>query len=111
MSVNTVGVLRDPHPGCKRGNFHQRYLLEQAKLDHRHDGWRLLDCLLVVVPETDPDYFDEPDAGEFAVVDVLTREKAFFDMPHGCTPAKVTEMARSHFASMAYQVGPELWFV
>lgn len=95
----------------RRGNFHTRYALDQSKLDHRHDGWRLLDCLLTVVPQTHAQFFDDAISGEFAVLDTVTMEKAFFEMPHGCTPEKVTNMAQSHFAATAHQIAPKLWIV
>lgn len=103
--------LHEPEITVRRGTFHMRYALPKEKRAMNADGVRLLDVLLVVVPSDDPEYFDTPEAGEFAVVDVVTKEKAWFEMPYGCTPDVVTGMVSRHFATSAYRVGPALWFV
>lgn len=95
-----------------RGNFHQRYVIPAEK---RHPIYakfpRLLECMRCVAQSNDPEYFDEPDAGEFAVVDVVTKEKAWFEMPHGATPEIVHALIEGHFGSAAFRVGNKLWFV
>ena len=106
------GVLYDPPMTSKRGNFHGRYLT--PKVPPRgalRTNFRLLDCLLTVAPHTDADYMTAARIGEFAVVDVVTFEKAWFDMPPECTPEMVTVMVESCFMSKAYRVGNKLWFV
>lgn len=109
--MNTVAVPRPAAPGCKRGTFHTRYLLDKSKLDHRYDGWRLLDCLLWVATEDAIGYLELPKNGEFAVIDVRTREKAFFEMPFGCIPDRVTAMVNSHFAAVGFRIADKLWAV
>lgn len=95
----------------KRGNFHQRYALDKAHRAMNAPGWRLLDCLLCVAPKDDPDFLDDPAAGEFAVVDAKTQEKAWFEMPQGCTPDVVQGMVESHFAACAVRVAQKVWVV
>lgn len=105
-----MGVeLIDPTPGF-RGTFQARYAQPQDRrtVDKYH---RLGDLLLVVAATDDPQYMTAAQPGEFAVVDVLTKEKAWFEMPHGCSPAMVTAMVESHFNSTAFRVGDKLWFV
>ena len=103
--------LIEPELTALRGSFHSRYSLAKEKRLCTTTGVRLLDCMLCVAPYGDPEYFDAPGAGEFAVVDVVTKEKAWFEMPHGCTPEMVTGMIESTFAATAYRVGNKLWFV
>jgi hypothetical protein len=106
------GILFDPELTPGRGNFHGRYLFPKTKeSDVRERGPRLLDLLLCVAPGNDPEYMDAPKAGEFAVVDVVTKEKAWFEMPYGCTPEIVKSMVESCFQCSAYRVGNKLWFV
>ena len=52
-----------------------------------------------------------PREGEFAVVDVVTKEKAWFEMPYGATPEIVRALIEGHFDAPAFRVGPKLWFV
>lgn len=103
-------TLQEPGRYITRGNFQRPYVTKAADRRHRA-GHRLMDLLTVVVPESDPEYLVPPEAGEFCVVDVVTREKAFFELPAGITPEQVTGMASSHFDSTAFRVGPALWFV
>lgn len=108
-----MGVeLIEPDIRAHRGNFHGTYVV---KKENRHKGYakwpRLLDCMVCVAQSDDPEYFDEPDAGEFAVVDVVTKEKAWFEMPFGCTPEIVHAMIEGLFGAPAFRVGSKLWFV
>lgn len=106
--------LAEPAFVDKRGNFHQIYLIKKGDryaLGREQKRLRLLDCLVVVLPESDPEYLIGAKVGEFAVVDVVTREKAYFDHPEGYTPELISTMVESHFASRAFRVGHRLWFV
>ncbi len=105
MGVN----LRDPENHAGRGSFHSRYLRDSDKRPGKTP--RLLDCLIAIAATDDPDYFDAPEAAEFAVVDVVTKEKAWFEFPYGCTPEMVTGMIESTFASEAFRVGEKVWLV
>lgn len=95
----------------KRGSFHTNYALSKERRPVGRFTARLLDCMLAVAPHDDPDYFENPGPGEFAVVDVVTKEKAWFDMPHGATPEIITGMIENTFAASAFRVGPSLWIV
>ncbi len=53
----------------------------------------------------------DSEAGEFCVVDIKTREKAFCDLPHGATPSSVKAMIESHFDASAFRVTDKLWIV
>ena len=96
-----------------RGGFNGRYARAKAeeKNSPHYEGIRLLDCLLSVAASDDPDYLLSPAIGEFAVIDVVTKEKAWFEMPHGCTPEIVTSMIQSCFNANAQRVANKLWFV
>jgi hypothetical protein len=76
-----------------------------------YKGWRLMDCLMVVVKADDVRMLDEPANGCFAVVDTATKEKAFFEMPHGAQPAVLAEMIQSHFAANPTRIGFKTWIV
>lgn len=103
-------TLVEPGRYVTRGNFHRPYVVSAANR-RRQPGHRLMDLMTVIVPEADPEYLEPPQAGEFCVIDVVTREKGFFELPAGTTPEQVTGMASSHFDSTAFRVGPALWFV
>ena len=103
-------MQNQPHIG-KRGNFHSRYFFPRDDFDLRKKLPRLLDCMIVAAPPGDPDYFAACDPGEFAVVDVDTKEKAWFEIPAGATPEVLTGMIESHFACSALHVAEFLWVV
>jgi hypothetical protein len=73
--------------------------------------WRLMDLCLCIAASDDEDYLRCADPGEFAVVDVVTKEKAWFEMPFGATPHNITALIESHFNVSAIRVGEKLWFV
>lgn len=107
-------ALVEPREGVARGRFNSVYLIKKGDryaLGRAQRRLRLLDCMKAVVDETDPDYLGGANVGEFAVVDVVTREKAYFEQPEGYTPELISEMVESHFASRAFRVGHRLWFV
>jgi hypothetical protein len=95
-----------------RGSFHGRYIKTHQQRHQANAKFpRLLDCLIVVAQSDDDEYFDEPAAGEFAVVDVVTKEKAWFEMPFGANPDILRGLIEGHFAAPAFRVGDKLWFV
>lgn len=102
-------LFEQPKP--TRGGFHVSYSLPK---DQRHPltmSFRLLDCLRVVMASDDPAYLSVPLVGDFAVVDMLTKEKAHFEMPYGCTPGMVTAMVESTFNAPALRVANKVWVV
>lgn len=104
--------LVEPVITQRRGSFHGRYIKAQEERDKRYARLpSLLDCMEVVMQSDDPAYLDGCAAAQFAVVDVVTKEKAIFELPYGATPAIVTALIEGHFGSAAFRVGPKLWFV
>lgn len=104
--------LIEPELHAHRGTFHSAYVIPQEKRHKGYAKWpRLLDCLVCIAQSDDPEYLAAPDAGEFAVVDVVTKEKAWFEMPHGCTPEIAHALIEGHFGAPAFRVGNKLWFV
>jgi hypothetical protein len=94
-----------------RGNFRQRYAITGDNLPKNRTGWRLMDLCLAIAESDDAEYFADIEAGEFSVVDVVTKQKAWFEMPYGCTADQVTGMVSSHFNASAFRVGEKMWFV
>lgn len=92
-----------------RGTFHQSYSAPKSQI--KGDVHRLLDCLLAVAPLDDADYLTAPKEGEFAVVDTWSKEKAWFEMPAGCTPEQVAGMIASSFNAGAYRISNKVWCV
>lgn len=98
-------------PAGQRASFHSQYAVQADRRD-KHQKWpRLLECLVCVVSNGDPRYFDSCDEGEFAVVDTATKEKAWFEVPEGATPADVSGMVESTFAAPTLRVDRALWIV
>lgn len=105
-----MGVhLIEPEAHATRGNFHCKYAVQRVPQGRAHI--RLLDCMVTCASHGDGDYFESSGPGLFEVVDVVTREKAWFEMPYGSTPETITRMISSHFDSTAFQVGNKTWFV
>lgn len=111
--------LIEPNPSDdrSRGSFRHRYahageIRGRMRNPMVHEaGWRLMDLCLCIAESYDDEYFNGEEAGEFAVVDVVTKQKAWFEMPHDCNPDMVTGMIASHFNASAFRVGEKLWFV
>lgn len=103
--------LIEPAITIKRGNFRQAYAVPKDKRAANCARTRLLDCMIALALHEDAQYFDNAGPGEFAVVDVVTKEKAWFQMPFEATPDTITGMIASHFDAPAFRVGPRLWFV
>jgi len=104
-------MLAEPERVCTRGNFHRPYAIKKSSWAKAFNGHRLMDFMTIVIPDTDPEYLAAPEAGEFCVVDVVTREKAYFEQASCLTPEMITGMVASHFDSTGFRVGPRLWFV
>ncbi len=98
-------------PGSHRGGFHYSYAVGVSQRSLRSKVPRLLECLLCVAQLGDPEYHDACEPGEFAVVDFMTKEKAWFERPPGATNEVVTGMVESTFAAVALQVLPSVWIV
>ena len=103
--------LIEPTVGQARGSFRSVYAFKKDEPYRHGKGLRLLDCLICFWDHESGAYFNAPGAGEFCVVDVVTKEKAWFELPFGATPETITAMIRSHFAADAFRVGDRLWFV
>ncbi len=95
----------------QRGSFHFRYAIRAQDRDKRNTSLRLMDWLVVVAQNGDPNYFQPCEAGEFAIVDLATKEKGWFELQSGLTPDQVTRMIESNFAAPALRVESWLWVV
>ena len=95
-----------------RGAFHGAYSLPKERRDmmrkHRH---RLLDLLIGISTKRMPEFMIHADEKEFAVIDLLREEKAFFEMPEGIDTAYVHSMIESTFNSRALQIDANTWVV
>lgn len=101
----------EPELHRHRGTFQTPHTIPKSDRVLGVMRFRLGDCLLFVAPTDGPDYFTPAHAGEFCVVDVVTKEKAWFEMPIGASPEMITGMIESHFDSSAFRVGNKMWFV
>ena len=72
---------------------------------------RLMDLCLGTLGADEPDYLTECSPAEFAVVDMQTGEKAWFDWHQGTTPENITGMVDSWFNSASKRVAFRLWAV
>ncbi len=100
-------TLVEPQEVAHRGTFAHRYALERQK---GHEP-RLMELSLYYVPEGSDNYFDRVDEGEFCVVDVVTRQKGWFEWPDGWEVLDVHRKIEAHFGASAFRVGPRVWFV
>lgn len=96
-----------------RGAFHGAYSLPKERRDmmrkHRH---RLLDLLIGISTKAMPQFMDHAeDKIEFAVIDLLREEKAFFEMPDGIDTEYVHSMIESTFNSRALRIDANTWIV
>ena len=105
--------MNAPEQAPGRGAFHGAYSLPKERRDmakkHRH---RLLDLLLGICTKTMPAFMDHaaPDI-EFAVIDLLREEKAFFEMPEGVDIDYVHSMIESTFNSRSLRIDDNTWVV
>lgn len=103
--------LIEPELHRHRGTFQSAYAVSTVDRNGLNRGNRLGDFLQCIAQSDDPEYFTPALNGEFCVVDVVTKEKAWFEMPYGATPETITGMIASHFDSTAFRVGNKMWFV
>ena len=96
---------------AQRGTFHDSYIIPAGHRDRQNKPPRLLDCLLCVAQRDDPQYFFPCEESEFAVIDSVTKEKAWFELPAGASPEALTAMIEKAFALPALRVAPKLWVV
>ena len=106
-----VGDMFSDPAQTLRGTFHARYSVPKDQRPCTSTMHRLLDCLLTWAAEGDPDFLASPRSFEFAVVDVVRKEKAWFEIPAGYTPEMITGMISSSFNATTCQVGKRIWFV
>lgn len=95
-----------------RGAFHGAYALPTERRDmHRKHQHRLLDLLIGITTKTMPQFMDGAEKTEFAVIDLLREEKAFFEMPPGVDVDYVQSMIESTFNSRALRISSRTWVV
>ncbi|MES2979732.1 MAG: hypothetical protein V4731_15015 [Pseudomonadota bacterium] len=94
-----------------RATFHNRYAIKRSTLAYRNNWPRLVECILCIAKDGDPDYFQPGAEREFEVVDLRTREKAWLEIPLGAAPEVLQGMIESHFACRAHRVSEWLWVV
>jgi hypothetical protein len=94
-----------------RATFHSRYAVPKHKREVTSTGHRLGDLIRVIVEPGEVDSLKDAGAGEFAVMDLKTKEKAFCELPYGATPASVKTLIESHFDSHATRATEKLWIV
>lgn len=102
--------LAEPEVHQHRGTFRSRYALDKAR-DKKAREPRLMDLNTVVVLPGDSRYFDRIDDGEFCVVDVVNRQKGWFEWLPGVEVVDIHKTIEGHFGASAFRVGPRLWFV
>lgn len=101
-----------PQPAPGRGAFHGAYALPKAARDlHRKHQHRLLDLLIGITTKTQPQFMAAAGEKEFAVIDLMREEKAFFEMPDGVTPEYVHSMIESTFNSRSLRIAARTWVV
>ena len=95
-----------------RGAFHGAYALPAERRDlHRKHQHRLLDLLIGIATKTQEQFMDGAQAKEFAVIDLLREEKAFFEMPDGVDAEYLQSMIESTFNSRALRINSRTWVV
>ena len=78
---------------------------------HRKHQHRLLDLLIGIATKTQEQFMDAAEKTEFAVIDLLREEKAFFEMPDGVDADYVHSMIESTFNSRALRISSRTWVV
>ena len=99
--------------GCSvsRATFHSRYAVPKHKREVTSTGYRLGDLIRVIVNPGEVESLKDAGPGEFAVLDIKTKEKAFLEMPYGSTPASLKALIESHFDTHAIRATEKLWIV
>ena len=96
---------------AKRTGFHTSRSVNPETRSPLRKSTRLMDYCLGTLDIADPDYLTEITPAEFAVIDMQTGEKGWFDWQQGTTPEEVTGMVESCFNSAARRVAFRLWAV
>ena len=94
-----------------RPTFHSTYTVDDRDREPMRRGPRLLDCITSIHVLGEVESIAEPLAGEFAVIDLKTREKAFVEMPFGCGPDTARRMIESYFDAGVTRIADKLWMV
>jgi hypothetical protein len=98
-------------PDTRRATFHARYAIPNNMRDKRNLWPRLAECCICIRNLQAIDYMAPAADGEFVVVDVVTREKAWFEWPEGMPAGEIGRIVEGHFDSAAFRVGERIWFV
>ena len=94
-----------------RATFHSRYSVPAHKREVTQKGHRLGDLIRVIVDAGEVESLTDAPAGEFCVLDLKTREKAFCELPYGATIASVKVMIESNFDTHAFRATEKMWLV
>lgn len=94
-----------------RATFESPYVIPKARRPINATRPRLGDHLLCVVEFLAPEYVQETAVGEFSVIDLATRQKAWFETPPDVSLDQITAMIESHFDAVAYRADASLWIV
>lgn len=94
-----------------RPRFTTPYALPKHQLHKNQKTPRLGDYLMEAVPAGSPHFFDMAAETEFVVIDTVTKEKAWFEIPEKATIQTMQSMIESHFGVSAHRVDAKLWFV
>ena len=103
-------ALVDPPVAQFRARFDTPYAMGRDRYQ-RCKKPRLMELNVTKALPGDDIYFAPVHSGEFVVVDVVTREKAWFKWVDGMEPPAVTALIEGHFGDAAYRVGERVWFV
>lgn len=98
-------------PRGHRPRFTSAYAVPRNASASRAKGHRLTDCLLTVEQYGTAAFFVAAASQEFAVIDTMRKEKAFFEVPPGATVDSITAMIESHFDASAFRADAKLWLV
>lgn len=94
-----------------RATFHSRYAVPKHKREVTSTGYRLGDLIRVIVEPGEVESLEDAGAGEFCVLDLKTREKAFLELPYGATPDSLKALIESHFDTHAFRATEKMWLV
>jgi hypothetical protein len=97
--------------GVFRATFNSPYRVTKSHRNAKANCPRLGDHLVHFVDIEATDYFREILPGEFSVVDLANRQKAWFEAPSGATPEQIHSMIEGHFKSKAFRIAAFLWAV
>lgn len=103
-------ALVEPAVTQFRARFDTPYAMGRDRYQQKKK-YRLMELNVAKALPGDDKYFGPVGFGEFVVVDVVTREKAWFEWLDGLEPPEVTALIAGHFGDAAYQVGERVWFV